>query len=287
MGYTSFGGLMDLPSGILAEKRLGLAIGSLFALPIGVLSGFTGVGGGEYRAPVLLALLGRVRWAIAANLLIGLCVAGFNVVFRQAWTLSVDFLFLALLFVPTGLPGAFVGAMFTKRISTTALKALLAGILVATGLRLILFEVRTGGVLSFDPLQVGLSLLLGFGLGIVSGLLGVAAGEYRIPALVLLFGVPTLFAGTLSSLVSIPLQLTGFLKHRNLGHTGAVTFRLGAVMGVASVVGVAIGVLFLGRATEALVTQVLGLAMILAAARIVWDIRHPHPAENPGIPERA
>jgi uncharacterized membrane protein YfcA len=58
-------------------------------------------------------------------------------------------------------------------------------------------------------------------------------------------------------------------------------------MGVSSVVGVALGVLVLGRATEALVTQVLGLAMILAALRIVWDIRHPHPAESPSIPEGA
>ncbi|TLZ80859.1 MAG: sulfite exporter TauE/SafE family protein [Methanobacteriota archaeon] len=278
---------MDAPSGTLAEGRLGLAVGSLFALPIGVLSGFTGVGGGEYRAPVLLALLGRVRWAIAANLLIGLCVAVFNVVFRQAWTLDLDLLWLALLFVPTSLPGAFVGALVTRRISTKALKGLLAGILVATGLRLILFEVRAGGALSFGLLQIGLGLLLGFGLGILSGLLGVAGGEYRIPAFVLLFGVPTVFAGTLSSLASIPLQFMGFWKHRNLGHTGAATFRLGALMGVVSVVGVALGVLFLGRATEALVTQVLGLAMILAAVRIVWDIRHPHPSERPSISEGA
>src|SRR2546423_7678294 len=87
---------LDAPSGTLAERRLGLAVGSLFALPIGVLSGFTGVGGGEYRAPVLLALLGRVRWAIAANLLIGVCVAVFNAVFRQAWTLDLDLLWLRL-----------------------------------------------------------------------------------------------------------------------------------------------------------------------------------------------
>ncbi len=278
---------MVAPSGTLAERRLGLALGGLFALPIGVLSGFTGVGGGEYRAPVLLTLLGRVRWAIAANLLIGATVAGFNVIFRRAWTLNLEFLLLALLLVPTSLPGAFVGAMITKRISTRILKGLLAGILVATGFRLILFEVRVGGALSFDPLQIALGLTLGFGLGIVSGLLGLAGGEYRIPALILLFGVPTIFAGTLSSLASIPLQLTGFLKHRSLGHTGATTFRLGVVMGVASVVGVALGVLFLGRVTEALVTQVLGLAMILAAVRIVWDIRHPHPAESLDIPERA
>jgi len=81
--------------------------------------------------------------------------------------------------------------------------------------------------------------------------------------------------------------LTGWLEHRKLGHAGPTTFRLGAVMGIASLVGVALGVVFLGRSTQALVTQVLGVAMILAAIRIVWDIRHPHPSEVLGMPERA
>ena len=266
---------------------MGLVVGAVFGAPIGVLSGFTGVGGGEYRAPVLLSLLGRVRWAIAANLLIGVAVASVNVLFRQVWLLAPEYVAIGLLMVPLSLPGAYLGALLTKRISTPVLKGLLAGILVATGLRLIFFEVRVGRTVSFDIVAIGLSLAIGFGLGLVSGLLGVAGGEYRIPALILLFGVPTVFAGTLSSLASIPVQLTGLLKHRSLGHTGAATFRLGAVMGVASVVGVAVGILLLGRATEAFVTQVLGLAMVLAAIRIGWDIRHPHPAEAVGTPGQA
>jgi uncharacterized protein len=211
----------------------------------------------------------------------------FNVVLRQAWTLSIEYLALALLLIPSSLPGAYLGARITKRISTTVLKGLLAGILIATGLRLLLFEVRTGGPLTFDLASVVLALVLGFLLGIVSGLLGVAGGEYRIPALIFLFGVPTVFAGTISSLASIPVQLTGWLEHRRLGHAGPTAFRLGAVMGAASLVGVALGVVFLGRSTQALVTQVLGIAMILAAIRIVWDIRHPHPSEVLGTPERA
>lgn len=236
---------------------------------------------------MLLALHGRVRWAIATNLLIGVVVATFNVIFRQAWNLSLDYLILGLLLIPGNLPGAYLGAIVTNRISSKALKVLLAGILVVTGLRLILFEVPAGGIVSFDPLTVFLVLVLGFGLGLISGLLGVAAGEYRIPALILFFGVPTVLAGTLSSLASIPGQLMGHLKHRSLGHTGKASFRLGAAMGIASIVGVALGVLVLGRTAETLVTQVLGFAMILAAVRIVWDIEHPHPAETVGLPERA
>ena len=278
---------MSGPPTSLADRRLGLLIGSLFGLPIGVLSGFTGVGGGEYRAPVLLILFGRVRWAIATNLLVGAIVATFNVVFRRGWTLPLEDLVLGLLLIPGSLLGAYLGAIVTRRISSKALKALLAGILVATGLRLVLFEVPAGGTVSFDPLTVFLALVLGFGLGLISGLLGVAAGEYRIPALVLFFGVPTVLAGTLSSLVSIPGQLMGHIKHRSLGHTGKSSIRLGAAMGITSIVGVALGVLVLGRATESAVTQVLGLAMVIAAARIVWEIWHPHPAEVQGIPGRA
>jgi uncharacterized protein len=266
----------------LAERPVGLLVGALFAAPIGVLSGFTGVGGGEYRAPVLLGLLGRVRSAIATNLLIGLIVATFVVLFRQAWNLPQETLVFGLLLIPGSLPGAYVGAVVTRRISSAALKGLLAGILIVTGLRLMLFEISPGRSVSLDALSISLALLLGLGLGVLSGLLGVAGGEYRIPALIFLFGVSPVFAGTLSSLVSLPTQLVGHLAHRTLGHTGRISVRLGAIMGIASIVGVFLGVLLLGRTTEALVSQVLGLAMILAASRIVWDIRHPHRAEASG-----
>jgi uncharacterized membrane protein YfcA len=275
------------PTRPLAERRAGLAIGAAFAAPIGALSGFTGVGGGEYRAPVLLGLLGRIRWAIATNLFVGVVVATFNVLFRQAWNLPAEGLILGLLLIPGALPGAYLGAAVTRRMPSTVLKAILAGILVVTGLRLVFVEVHAGGAVSLDALTVSLAILLGFALGIISGLLGVAAGEYRIPALTFLFGVPLEFAGTLSSLASIPSQLAGYLKHRALGHTGKASVRLGAVMGIASVGGVLLGVLFLRLTTEALVAQVLGLAMMAAAARVVWDIRHPHPAEAAGAPGQA
>ncbi len=268
-----------------ADSRRGLAVGAIFGLPIGVLSGFTGVGGGEYRVPVLLALMGKVRWAIAANLLIGTIVSVFNVILRGGWTLAAQYLVLTLLFISTSLPGAYVGAAATTFTSTKTLKVLLAGILVATGLRLILVPLPEGGAPVFDVPTVLLALGVGFALGVVSGLLGVAGGEYRIPVLILLFGVPTIVAGTVSSLTAIPQQVVGFLKHRGLKHTGPMTYRLGAVMGAASIAGVAIGIAFIGRTTEAIVAQVLGAAMIAAAGWILWDSRHPEVEDEPS--ERA
>lgn len=271
---------MDAGPGPIPGSRVGLTVAALFGFPIGVLSGFTGVAGGEYRSPILLALLRNVRWSIAANLLVGLMVSAFNAGLRSAWTLPAEELLIAALLISTSAPGAYVGALVTKRASPKAIKVLLAGILVATGLRLILVETRGGAALMSGLQAVLVALGLGFGLGLISGLLGLAAGEYRIPALILLFGVPPIVAGTVSSLSSIPQQLVGFLKHRRLKHVGPTTFRIGAIMGAASVLGVALGVSLLGRTTDVFVARVLGAAMIAAASRIIWDIRHPAAEEE-------
>lgn len=48
-------------------------VSSLSGLIIGFLSGLIGIGGGEYRAPILIYLLRLgAKFAIATNLLIGL-----------------------------------------------------------------------------------------------------------------------------------------------------------------------------------------------------------------------
>ncbi len=262
-----------------AARTAGLAAGSVGGFGVGVLSGFTGVGGGEYRAPVLLQLLRDIRWTIAANLAVGVVVSVFGFVFRQGYLLPLDHLLLVLAMTAPSLPGAYVGAAATKSISSRGLKLLLAGILVATALRLILVETETTEGFVLDWQAVGLAMPLGFGFGLISGILGLAAGEYRIPALILFFGLPASTAGTMSSLAAIPQQALALWKHRELGHTTGVTNRLGAAMAVASVAGVALGVLALGRATDNLVARVLGIAMLGAAVRISWEVRRPDASE--------
>ncbi len=250
-------------------------IGGIAALPIGVLSGFTGVGGGEYRAPVLLSLLRDIRGTIAANLLAGTIVSAVTVGLRGGIALSADLVALAALMISTGILGAYCGAVLAAWSSTRTLKILLAGILFATALRLLFFEIPSPASFALGPSEVVLALPVGFALGVVSGLLGVAGGEYRIPALIFLFGVPAVVAGTVSSLVALPLQAVGFWKHHRLRVTKRETLRIAAAMAVTASAGVAVGVFLLGRTSDILVTRVLGAAMIAAAARIAWDIRTP------------
>ncbi len=262
-----------------AAKTTGLTAGSGAGFLIGILSGYTGVGGGEYRSPVLLLLLRDIRWTIAANLAIGLVVSAFTFLLRGGYGLPADQLLLAMIFAAGSLPGGYVGAVLTRRIRARELKILLAGILVVTGLRLILVETGAGRAFVLDAAAVTLALAFGFALGMISGLLGLAAGEYRIPTLILFFGLPTKAAGTVSSLAAIPQQLIAHWKHRRLGHMNPISDRLAAAMATASVAGVVLGVLFLGRTTDVLVTRILGLAMVAAAVRIAWEVRHPDPSE--------
>src|SRR5213596_2591699 len=86
-------------------------VAGIAALPIGIVAGVTGVGGGEYRAPVLLSLLRNVRWTIAGNLLAGVLVSLGLVVLRGALFQASDTLLLAATMIVGSLPGAYGGAI--------------------------------------------------------------------------------------------------------------------------------------------------------------------------------
>ena len=258
-------------------------VAGIAALPIGIVAGVTGVGGGEYRAPVLLSLLRNVRWTIAGNLLAGVLVGISTALLRGALSQPFDTLLLAATMMVGSLPGAYGGAVLARRTPSTWLKGLLAGILVTTALRLLLFESPSPGPFSFGLEQAVLGLVVGLGIGLTSGLLGVAGGEYRIPALILIFGLPAIVAGTISSLVSLPQQIVGFLTHRQMGQTTRRTLRLAVIMGLVGVVGVGLGVALLQRTTNVTVTRILAFLMLLAAARIAWEIRSPDVTEDPAM----
>src|SRR5438552_10360735 len=90
-------------------------IAGIAALPIGVVAGVTGVGGGEYRAPVLLSLLRNVRYTIAGNLLAGVLVGISTALLRGAFVQPLDTMLLAATMVVGSLPGAYGGAILARR----------------------------------------------------------------------------------------------------------------------------------------------------------------------------
>ncbi|MEM2050191.1 MAG: sulfite exporter TauE/SafE family protein [Thermoproteota archaeon] len=241
---------------------------------IGLASGLLGVGGGEFRIPVLLYLLQLpVLPSIVTNLLIGLLTVSVSFTVRyQAGLITVSAINTGLLMSSGSIIGGYIGAHLSGKINESLLKRFLILLLIAAGLRMILDALAVWEPLSITlphVMETTLSILVGLLIGIVSGLLGVAGGEYRIPALIYLFGLPVKIAGTVSLLVSIPTILAGFIKHWHIGHLNNYGLAVGLTMGLASVLGSYIGAGFVVTASENILKTLLGIVLLLATVRMV------------------
>src|SRR5205085_4088674 len=111
-----------------------------WCVPIGGLAGLIGLGGGEFRLPVLIYGIGYdARTAIPLNLLISLVTLAFALAVRSgAVTLDAVVPFLpamvGLLF--GGMVSAFYGTRLVRRLSDQRLVRLIAGLLGVLGVLL-------------------------------------------------------------------------------------------------------------------------------------------------------
>ena len=197
----------------------------LWAVPIGSLAGLIGLGGGEFRLPVLTQLIGfPARAAIPLNLLISLVTLAF--------ALGVRNLAVPLSGVATHLPemaGLALGGVFSAifgtrlvlKLSDRRLTVFMAAFLAALGVLLLVEAFVPFGSVApgADAMLVRafLGVLIGLLVGIVSSMLGVAGGELLIPALMFIFGADIRIAGTASLLISLPIVATGLWRYYRAG----------------------------------------------------------------------
>lgn len=241
---------------------------------LGFVAGLIGVGGGEFRIPVLIYILKLpVVAAITVNLLVGLLTVTASFLRRfQLGLLSGCGLTVAMVMSPASIIGAYIGAALTGRIPKKPLKKILAVFLITVGLKIGLepFTGETG--VSYLTLgfieEFCLVDLVGLAIGIVSGLLGVAGGEYRIPVLMYIFSLDIVLAGTASLFVSIPTVASGFLKHQTMGHMNRNTTIIAFVMGLGSILGAFIGASYVGAIEKGLLKMLLAVILILATVRM-------------------
>ena len=244
---------------------------------MGTAAGLIGVGGGEFRIPILLYVVGLpVVTAIAVNLLVGFLTVVFSFLRRfQLGLLDENGLSVALVMSLGSIAGAYLGALFTGKIPEKPLKKALAAFLVIVGLKIGLEPfIHTPPLFSLTlgiVEEIVLAALVGVLIGVVSGMLGVAGGEFRIPALIYLFGFNIVSAGTISLLVSIPTVATGFVKHRNMGHANRSAYIIAITMGVSSVLGALIGASYAGVVEEDFLKMLLGAILILATVRMATE----------------
>jgi uncharacterized membrane protein YfcA len=196
------------------SKPLAFSSGAL----IGTLGGLIGLGGAEFRLPVLISLF-RFRGleAVILNKATSLVVVATALPFRAStvpfsavgasWPIIVNLL-------AGSLAGAWVGAGWATRLKSETLYRIIAVLLVLiAGILLFAHDTASGVAMVTGGARIVAGIIAGFVIGVIASLLGVAGGEFLIPTLVLLFGADIKLAGSLSLAVSLPTMLVGFTRY--------------------------------------------------------------------------
>jgi uncharacterized protein len=250
----------------------------LYGAPIGFLGGLIGLGGAEFRLPVLAGVFGYgARRAVALNLAVSLITVASALLVRGG-TLSLAPVFallpVACAMIAGSVCAAYLGAALVHRVSERLLERVIFSLLVAIGVALVVeafLPQEIPALLPDSPApRLVAGLLFGVGIGLVSSLLGVAGGELIIPTLVFAFGADVKAAGTASLLISLPMVAVGVLRHRRLGafEDRRDLTQTVAPMGAGSVVGAVAGGLLVGVAPAAALKLLLGLVLIYSAAKV-------------------
>jgi uncharacterized protein len=254
------------------------ALAALWGAPIGLLGGLMGLGGAEFRLPVLVGAFGyAARRAVALNLAISLITVVSALLIRGG-TLSlaplVALLPVAGAMVVGAVSSAYVGTALVHRVSERLLERFILVFLVVIGSALVveafLPQDIPGLLPDSSPVRIVAAVLFGLVVGLVSSLLGVAGGELIIPTLVFAFGAGIRAAGTASLLISLPTVAVGVHRHRRLGsfEERADLTRTVAPMGLGSVAGAVAGGLLVGLVPASALKLALGVILIVSAVRI-------------------
>jgi uncharacterized protein len=255
----------------------------LFGTPIGVLGGLIGLGGAEFRLPVLVGPLGYgAQQAVPLNLAISLITLAASLLIR-ARTLSFEAVtphtpgIFAL--IVGAMVAAFFGASLASRLSKARLERTILVLLVAIGLGLIIeafFADEGPGLLPESTAwRIAAGIIFGLAIGLVSSLLGVAGGELIIPTLVFAYGLDIKTAGSASLMISLPTVTVGLIRYASRG-AFADRRPFGetvAPMGVGSVIGAVIGGALVGIVPVPLLKVGLGVILNVSAWRM---FRHQH-----------
>ncbi|MFB7254893.1 sulfite exporter TauE/SafE family protein [Streptomyces nojiriensis] len=242
---------------------------------IGVLGGMIGLGGAEFRLPLLIGLFGFAALsAVILNKAMSLVVVLVALPARMAavpasevaahWPVAANLLAGSLL-------GAWAGASWAVRMRSSTLYKVLAALMVLMAAALVITHTTTLGTLVL-PLaaQVPLGVVAGFGIGVVAAIMGVAGGELLIPTIVLLFGLGIKTAGSMSLLVSLPTMLVAFARYSRDGSFAVLgaNRRFTLVMIAGSISGAVLGGLLLGVFSDLVLIPALAVILLVSAVKL-------------------
>jgi uncharacterized protein len=246
---------------------------------IGIFGGLIGLGGAEFRLPLLI---GTFRFAaleaVILNKAMSLVVVAFALPFRAAtvpfdqiaanWPIIVNLL-------AGSLAGAWLGAGWAMRLRSETLYKVIAVLLVGIAIVLVFGHDATTGVgLLTGAALIAAGIVAGLVIGVVASLLGVAGGELLIPTIVLLFGADIRLAGSLSLAISLPTMLVGFARYSQDQSFSVIARNMSFMifMAFGSIIGAFLGGQLLGIMPTSVLLPTLAAILMISAFK-VWRHR--------------
>lgn len=261
---------------ILAETPQRILGASLAGAAVGILGGLIGLGGAEFRLPILIGLFGfAALHAVILNKAMSLIVVTSALFFRMGtvpaqeiaanWSSIVNLLGGSLV-------GAWLGAGWATKLSNRRLYQVISVMLLAIAVVLVFAHgVHSDEALLHGPAQVVAGLLAGFVIGVVAAVMGVAGGELLIPTLILLFGADIKLAGSLSVAISLPTMVVGFIRFSRDSAFDVLRLnrRFVLAMALGSIAGAFIGGQLLDVVPSTVLLPVLAAILVISAVK-VW-----------------
>ncbi|WP_405421560.1 sulfite exporter TauE/SafE family protein [Streptomyces erythrochromogenes] len=242
---------------------------------IGILGGMIGLGGAEFRLPLLIGLFGFAALsAVILNKAMSLVVVLVALPARMAaapasvvaahWPVAANLLAGSLL-------GAWAGASWAVRMRSATLYKVLAGLMVLMAAALVVTHTTALDSLALPlAVQVPIGVVAGFGIGVVAAIMGVVGGELLIPTIALLFGLDIKTAGSMSLLVSLPTMLVAFARYSRDGSFAVLgaNRRFAVVMVAGSITGAVLGGLLLGVFSDLVLIPALAAILLVSAVKL-------------------
>ena len=252
-----------------------LILGVLLAALIGLSLGLLGGGGSILTVPIFVYVLGfGAKEAIAMSLAVVGATSLFGAV--SHWRAGNVNVRVALIFGVVAMAGTYLGARLAVFFSGAAQLALFAVVMLVAAF--FMFRDRMPAVVpgvAQDPgaakeMPLGMIVLEGIAVGVLTGLVGVGGGFLIVPALVLLGKVPMKQAVGTSLLVIAMKSAAGFYGY--LGQVD-VQWAFMAVFTAVAVAGILAGTYLVRFVSQAQLKRAFAVFLLVMGGFILWQNR--------------
>ena len=258
---------------------IGLALIGIFA---GFASGLLGVGGGFLMVPLQFFLFTSVgvdpslamMVSLGTSLAIIIPTASSGAYQHQKKNRSI--LKPAIRLAMFGIIGGFCGGLVANMVPTRILQVIFACLLFVVALDM-LFGSRSDGEKALVDFNILNASIVGFSIGIISGLLGVGGGVFLIPSLCILFGFSLIEAIGTSSVFIAFTAIGGLVSYiytgwgvnpmpYSLGYISLVNF---VIIVLFSVPMATIGAKLVYKMPEERLKQIFAIILIYMAIKMI------------------